>query len=372
MFTENNIVYGRVHHSGGEKRERDFGADVVRITALFLVLWVHYYLRNGFYYREVTDFGGFLTTSFRPVVMTCVPLFMMLTGYLKCGKSWNLKYYRSIVPVLLSYLIISAVHLPYRIFVQQESMTAGEWVLQFLHFELATYGWYVSMYIGLFLITPLLNLIWRSCVSRQAHLAVVFTFVLLTFVPATFNKTSCGNIVPNYFQSIYYVTYYMIGCFIRTYRPKPNRWILLALVVAFSVFLGWLNIVTRTEAGNYHTGFRTAYNGMPEGFLTTSMFLILYQFRCRRPAVRKLAAHISGVVFEVYLLSYLADVRIFPLFYKKYSMFLYIPVGIVMTMAVFILTYPIALAVNRFVRKIIPRTARERIGTAKPAFSKGD
>ena len=96
------------------RKNRDFGADVVRITALFMVLMIHYFLRNGFYYREAAGFFGFTALMLRSATLCCVPLFMMLTGYLKCGKPWNPAYYRSILPILFSYLMISLIHLPYR------------------------------------------------------------------------------------------------------------------------------------------------------------------------------------------------------------------------------------------------------------------
>ena len=332
---------------------RDFGADVVRIAALFMVLGLHFFLRNGFYYTEIKDAFGFIALTLRSILLCCVPLFMMLTGYLKCDRKWDAGYYRSLLPILFSYLIISLIHLPYKIFIREQEAKAGEWVLRFFRFELAEYGWYVSMYIGLFLLSPLLNMIWTSVKSRRAHQAVVLTFVALTFFPATVNKTSLGNLAPNYFQSIYYVTYYMLGCYIRTYKPKPNRWVCGLFVLGIGAFLAWLNITTRTEAGDFYSGYRAGYNGLAEGYMVTAMFLLLYRCKRSRAAVQRLAAHISGVVFEVYLLSYIADSKIYVLFYKQYPMSLYIPVGIAMVLSVFILSYPAALCVNRFVRKII-------------------
>ena len=340
------------------KREREFGADVVRITALFMVLWLHYYLRNGFYYQEAAGVSGFLALMSRSMLLSCVPLFMMLTGYLKCGRKWSVGYYRSLLPILLSYLIISLIHLPYKIFFQDRQASAVEWILSFLKFELATYSWYVSMYIGLFLISPLLNLIWNSCRNPKAHLAVVLTFVALTFLPSSANHTSLGNVLPSYFQSVYYVTYYLIGCYIRTYRPKPNRLLCALLALMTGALIAWINLRTRTDAADFYTGYNIGYNSLSAGLMTTAVFLILYRCGCERDRIRRTAAHISGVVFEIYLLSYIADSNIYVLFYKKYPMSLYLPAGLLMTFAVFIMTYPLALGVNRLVRCITSRLCR--------------
>ncbi len=332
---------------------RDFGADVVRITALFMVLWLHFYLRNGFYYTEITDFSGFVAVMFRPILMCCVPLFMILTGYLKCGKKWDVHYYRSLLPILLSYLFISLIHLPYKIFFQDQHASLGEWILQILRFDLANYSWYVGMYIGLFLLSPLLNLLWSACTSRKEHLAVVLTFAALTFLPATVNDTSLGNLIPAYFQSIYYATYYIIGCYIRTYKPKVPKWICVLFILITAAILAWANISTRSEAANYYKGFSTGYNGLIEGMMTTTCFLLLYSINTKKENVRKTAAHFSGIVLEIYLLSYIADTNIYVTFYKQYPMSLYLPIGSLMVLAVFVLTYPLALCVSKISKRII-------------------
>ena len=335
-----------------DRAPRDFGADMVRIGGLILLLWLHFYLRNGFYYQKINGFSGFAAVVFRPVFMCCVPLFMMLTGYLKCGKKWSKGYYRSLLPILISYALIALIHLFYKIFWLEQSMTAGEWILSFFRFEMANYGWYVGMYIGLFLLSPLLNMIWNSCETKRMHQMVVLTFVALTFLPSTVNDTPIGNLIPNYFQAVYYVTYYIIGCYIRTYRPKPKTFLCILFILAMGALMAWINISTRTEPGSYYSGYRVGYNGLVTGSMTTAVFLLFYRLKTESGKLRKAAAHLSGIVLEMYLLSHIADSNIYTMFYKKYPMSLYLPVGIVMTLAVFIVTYPAAFCVNRISGKL--------------------
>ena len=99
-----------------------------------MLLVLHFFLRNGFYYKEIQDGWGFLAVMVRSIVYCCVPLFMVLTGYLKCGRTWTASHYRSIIPILISYGIISLIHLVYKITFLKVSMPPGEWVLQFFSF----------------------------------------------------------------------------------------------------------------------------------------------------------------------------------------------------------------------------------------------
>ena len=239
--------------------KRYFGLDIVRILAICLLLWLHFFLRNGFYHSEATGFGGFLAVSMRPVFMCCIPLFLMLTGYLKCKKEWTIRYYLSLAPIIVSFFLISAIHLIYKLIRVDEVKSAGEWLWDFLNFHLADYSWYIGMYIGLFLISPLLNQLWNSLGTRKLHLMAVITMASVTFVPSTVNSLYVpegmdGTILPTYFTGLWYVTYYLIGCYIRTYRPALKKRIGIPAALLVAAIQGLWNINSRTDPKNYYSG----------------------------------------------------------------------------------------------------------------------
>ena len=338
-------------------REREFGADCIRILALCLVYWVHFYLRNGFYSSEASDVWGFIAVMFRPVFMCCVPLFMVLTGYLKCGKEWSWKYYLSLLPILISYVLISAIHLPYKIFWQNEVLSVRGWIKEFLAFELAEYGWYIGMYIGLFLLSPFVNILWNNIKKKKTHAVLVLTCILLTFFTATVNSLASQagvdkNILPAYFTSLYYVTYYILGCYIKTYKPEINRIICMAMFFALAALQAFMNIYTRTNSKDYYSGYKAGYNSVFIGAMTFLLFLTFYRLKCNSETIRKIAAMISGVVLEMYLLSYIFDSNIYKLFYKQYPMRDYCWVGLLMTLAVFVLSFAAGKIVNMVTRFI--------------------
>ncbi len=341
------------------QRPHEFGADCVRILALILLLWLHFYLRNGFYYTEIHDAGGFIAMMFRPVFFCCVPLFLMLTGYLKCGKKWTPGYYRSLLPVLCSYLIIALIHVVYKGLWLKESAPEGGWLLGILSFNLVNYSWYVEMYIGLFLISPLLNTFWSACTSRRQHLAAVLTMAAVTFLPSTGIGLGLEGVrLPAFFLPVYFVTYYLMGCYVRTYRPRPPRLACVLLVPAVSAALSAANLLTRTEAAKFYSGLDSGNNNLFTALMAAALFLAVYQADGRRPRAKKIAAGIAGVVFEMYLTSYFFDSRIYVLHYQEYPMSLYLPVGLLMTGAVFLLSFVSGWCVKlvtRAVMKLIPK-----------------
>ena len=66
--------------------KRDYSLDLVRIFAVVMVVSNHFFLLNGFYYEIVQGKRMYALNLMRTFSLTCVPLFLVLTGYLMCQK----------------------------------------------------------------------------------------------------------------------------------------------------------------------------------------------------------------------------------------------------------------------------------------------
>ena len=89
--------------------------------------------------------------------MICVPLFLLLTGYLMKNKELSIKYYKGIGNTLFVYVLASIACVLFKnIYYPNEHHNL---LLSILNFTGANYAWYIEMYIGLFFIIPFLNLI---------------------------------------------------------------------------------------------------------------------------------------------------------------------------------------------------------------------
>ena len=121
-------------------QKREYGIDLLRCVALLFVTGVHSFLYNGFYYEKQIGFLMWGANSARWMFYCCNCLFMMLTGYLKCNKPLNRDYYRSLLPILVSYLLTCVRSFPIRHFLLGEALTLQEWVDKLVGF--ANYSWY--------------------------------------------------------------------------------------------------------------------------------------------------------------------------------------------------------------------------------------
>ena len=137
-------------------QSRQPGIDLLRCLGLLFVTGVHSFLYNGYYYEPQMGILMWGANSFKWLFFTCNGLFMLLTGYLKCEKPLSKGYYRSLLPILVGYGLTCLVSFPIRHFVLNEKLTLWQWLEKMVTF--GNYAWYIEMYIGLILISPLINL----------------------------------------------------------------------------------------------------------------------------------------------------------------------------------------------------------------------
>ena len=83
-----------------DTKPRFAGIDIVKILACFFVVSVHFFRNCGFYNTPITPDFGTLAIYGRWLTFTCVPLFMITTGFLMKNKKLSGKYYLGITRVL--------------------------------------------------------------------------------------------------------------------------------------------------------------------------------------------------------------------------------------------------------------------------------
>ena len=227
---------------------------------------------------------------------------MMLTGYLKCTKPLSKSYYRSLVPILLGYFLCCAVSFPIRHFFLGEQLTLKEWVEKLITF--ANYGWYVEMYIGLFLLSPFLNIILDKLSTPRQYAALAGTMLFLTALPSITKH----NVIPDYWTSLYPITMYVLGAGIRKFRPKFPAWLAGLLALGTVCLMGLFSVLSTD--GVQSKGFTQGYGGF--WVTLTGIFLFLAVYRIRLPeSIAPGVRWMANGCFEGFLLSRLFDVWVY-------------------------------------------------------------
>lgn len=282
--------------------KRQSGIDLIRITGLFFVVGVHQFLYNRFYYEPQVGFWMWSSDVWRWLFFCCNGIFMMLSGYLRCKKTDIRDCYRGLVPVLVGYVLCCAIIFPVQ-YLLGERMPYGDWMLRLITF--GNYGWYVEMYIGLVLFSPVINL----GLKQMDNKTLGWFANVMVFVTSAHYLTAL-NLIPDYWSSLYPVTYYILGAAIRRLQPKVKPWQGLGLALLISMGLATASILTTDEG--FSNGFTQGYGGIWTMLTAACLFLGLYRVKVGQGSA-KVLAWLSGGVFEGYLLSKIFDIWTYPL-----------------------------------------------------------
>ncbi len=328
---------------------RNSSLDIIRIFAAFMVLSVHFFLYNGFYSEPVNKPAMFLAVAMRTFFGICVPLFMILTGYLMCHKTLSRDYYKGIRKTLIVFVLATIACMIFKMFhdnpTVQSALNTGNFGLMFqeigqtrkynlinfifgtLDFTGANYSWYIEMYIGLFLIAPFLNLAYNKLNSQKHKLVLVVTLFCLTTLPTLFNifnfdtatwwvtpteNDTYQKLLPAFWLSMYPITYYFTGAYLREYGMKLRTGAVAALLG-----ISLLGFTTFNWFRSYNTGFKTGlYNywyGITPYVLSLLVFVLLSRIKSDnwKPGVKKALWRVSDLALGIYLCSYIFDVQIY-------------------------------------------------------------
>ena len=359
--------------------KRDSSLDVIRIFATFCVVSVHFFLNTGFYAEPVNDYRMLLPIMVRTFFMVCVPLFIILTGYLMCKKTLSGKYYKGIIKTLVIYLLVSLVTIVYKHNVINDIYDVKRSILAILNFEAATYSWYIEMYRGLFLMIPFLNLAYNGLTTKRHKQILVFTFFAITVLPSFINTfcfteegwwiqpSSSGNynqLIPNWWCGIYPLAYYFIGCYIREFGIKINKVINL-LSIIITLLIAGAYIYYRSFGTEFVYGSWNEWAGLFTLILTPLVFTIILGTKWINnlpPKAKACIKYLSELTLGAYLISYIFDNYFYaklntsvPLFYDRLPYyFIIVPLVFICSMlasAVINLFYSAALIIIDSIRK---------------------
>lgn len=306
------------------------GIDIIKIIALFMVVSIHTYLHDGMYGVAIDSTKYILPIAFRWIAYTCVPLFMIATGYLMRYKKLTKKYYLGLVKIIVIYIVVSLICMK----VNHElygSDFSDPWITLkgFLEYSNANYAWYVNYYISIFMCIPFLNSAFDGMQTKKKRFILVVTVLTFTIVARSFllgfDQTQQIRPIPSYLNNTWPLAYYFTGTFIREYPPKrclKNKLLIALLFFVSTVFITWS---TYTQSiNNFDEGQRfisyhfNDYGTYPVFAIAVCIFLLLFDITTKNKIIKFILRQIGGATFATYLISYIFDAINYKDFNEKY------------------------------------------------------
>lgn len=297
------------------------GLDIIRCFSIFSVIAGHFFVLNTPFRETIFDASGMLEQGLVYLLFnaTGVPLFIMMTGYLNAHKvECNRKYYKGMGRVLISYLLFSIITILFRKYYLHEDFSWIQWGLKILDFSAIPYGWYIEMWIGLYLLTPFLNLLYKAIPTQKQKLILLVTLYTLTALPDLLNRYGL-HLVPGFWQSVFPLTYFFIGSYIREYEPElKGKKIVVAIIAILAICA--INPVFTMLFAKEHTMIQIAggSNGVFGTIVAVLTFILLYKIDIRNVWTKKVLTRISLLSLDMYLCCYIFDKIFYPYFIDRY------------------------------------------------------
>lgn len=302
-------------HTKKSNNQRIIGLDIIRVMAILFVIAGHFFLNTPSHDAIFEGPSMFLQGMMRTLTMVNVPLFLILTGYLNLNKQISRKYYQGMVAVLLSYLIISIITIFFRELYGHEHLSPIKWILKITDFSAISYAWYIEMWIGLFLLTPFLNILWKNIATRHHKHILIATLYFLCAFPDMFNRYGV-HLVPGYWELIYPCAFFFIGAYIREFQPACDTWRLLLFIITCCLVNPMFNLLFVTNHSMIQlVGDGNGIIGMP---LAAAVFILIYRVNFNPRWLRSILTSISQVSLDMYLASYMFDIAVYSFFKDRY------------------------------------------------------
>ena len=334
-------------------KERSSGLDIVRTFATLLVLSVHFFANTYFYTTPLMGKNMYLETFLRMSFIICVPLFLMLTGYLQSNKMPNKSYYRNIFPIIIIYIIYSLLSILYAKFYLNEQKSILEYIYSIFNFTAISYSWYINMYIGIFLISPFLNILYKNIPTKKLKILLICILLYITSLPDFLNGHIGKGVLfsTDYWVQIYPITYYFIGSFIKEFQIKLNKFWTIITFIILTLISGWLEVFFAKD-GIFIFAIGS-YSSLIVVFQTIIFFLFFYDLNIKNKLLSKSLALISILSLDIYLASFITDKIVYGYFLDKYinysqqTLFFFFPIVVLST---FSLAFSLAFIRHKLIR----------------------
>lgn len=301
---------------------RDFGLDVVKVIAMVFVLSVHFFLYNGHYYsyiigpNQATDF--ILTTIVRDLFFICVPLFLLVSGALSYYHPADLskKHFVKITPIIVNSLIIGAFVIIYKLAnatpgVEDPTLTPYRLLQGLWSATLPSYGWYVNMYVTLFVFMPIIDIAYNSLDTQKKKTCMMIVFIVITFLPKALNQIKIEDqslgVMPSYFAALLWpATYYVIGKYIREFSFKINR-VLIGMLMVLCLIYQAIKVYLGGQGKTFYSSLYADNSDLITMITAVCFFLMVYNVNTKNKTVRSIFASLSSLTLSVYLISWFGD-----------------------------------------------------------------
>ena len=245
--------------------KRNYTIDSLRTIATLLVILLHvsaeYVVKGKNNSTFDTSFWiGNIIDSFSRI---CVPLFVLMSGMFLVGRNETFRqsYQKRASRILIPLISWTIIYVLYRIsltFISDYQYSIKSILTSVISGKPFYHMWYLFMIIGLYLITPVLNII-ISHISRNTLEKIAILMLFFGILNSSYDKT-LNNKVFFILWFVNYLGYFILGYLIKDSKRVFSFFTLSATYITSSILIAVLSLYTIKIYDNlYFYGYLTPF-----------------------------------------------------------------------------------------------------------------
>ena len=277
-----------------EKTDRESNFELLRIFAMFLIVLHHCNLHGVFSYLQTAPSVTYMYNELVCFFLSSggkigVSLFVLLTGYFSCTKSFNPKKWLN---VYLQTLFFSVLILVSCFFISPE-LASKAIQISVMPFVNNSY-WFITSWLLLYLFSPALNIVSQKLSSATIRNYMFLGIALWVVLPAL------GMNAPGISYLIYFMFLYLLGAAIKlnhiSFSKKKLLWLTLAIFCFVFVMVTKEIFFSNTAVNLWKTTSRYTLLCSPYTLIISLyIFYVFKDWKIKSPFANWIATSMFGV-----------------------------------------------------------------------------
>lgn len=254
------------------EKERKYNIDLLRIISIILIVASHY-----IYHGNIVNESNSIINIFLGLLVSIggklgANIFILISGYffienkLKISKVIKMDFKVIIYSLLIYFILVFSNCIPFDI----------KDVIKSLFPNISGLYWFFTAFMGLYIVSPILNYIIRNLKKEELRNIVLIGFILLSIIPTV------TSFDPLYSDFIWFIYIYLLGGYIRLYYEKMKCDRKYYFILFANLIITWILTLilfftsksfTMLQSGVYH------FTAITSSTIVLSAIIILLIFK---------------------------------------------------------------------------------------------
>lgn len=289
-------------------KQRNANMDLLRIVSMLLIIFLHSIDHSGVLEAAVPGTWMYYYVYFGYyLAQVCVNCFVLLTGYFMIESKFRPSKLISLWMEVVFYSLIIRIMF---FITGQKTFSIVSLISCFVPVMTGRY-WFITIYFGLYLLSPFLNIAIKAMTKRQFTALNVVLFLLFS-VWNSLHPSIAGMNSGGGWGLAWFVVLYCAAAWFRFYRANDNKCkrggilVFTAIPVCMTLLLGianTLNIgIAQTIIHHWYS-----YNAVPAYLMSLGLMDFFIHINVKNSLISKAITKIAPLTLGVYLIHAHAD-----------------------------------------------------------------